>query len=209
MIRPASVLSAAALLCACGAPPPAAGPEWTPLFNGKDLEGWAPKGGAKWTVEDGCLVGQQDNGKPGDLYTTKDWDNFELRFAYKVVWPANSGVWFRGKYQYDILKYKNPVAYSGSLYCPGKMFILKNLDEALERRDGWNEGQVYANGDRLIQWLNGKQIGECRDATVARGPFGLQVHGGDEFKAMKILVKRVEVRLLKADEEPTPPAATK
>jgi len=115
---------------------------WTPLFNGKDLAGWKkPTGEAVATVEDGALVGTQTTGKGGDLFTEKEFDNFELRFTYKVVWPANSGVWFRGKYQFDILKYKNPVAFSGTLYCPGKMFITKNLKEELENRDGWNEGQ--------------------------------------------------------------------
>lgn len=182
---------------------------WKPLFNGKNLEGWKAQGNAVYKVEDGCLVGTQTDGKGGDLYTTQEWDNFELRFTYKVAWPANSGVWFRGQYQYDILKYKDPVAFSGTLYCPGKMFIARNLDEGLENRDGWNEGQVYANGDHLILWLNGKKVGECRDKTLAKGPFGIQVHGGDEFKNMKIVLKKIEVRPLKGDEGPTEPKAPK
>ena len=182
---------------------------WKPLFNGKDLQGWKAQGDAAWKVEDGCLAGVPADGKGGDLFTAQEWDNFELRFTYKVVWPANSGVWFRGQYQYDILKWKDPVAFSGSLYCPGKMFVTKNLDEGLENRDGWNEGQVYANGDRLILWLNGKKVGECKDDTLKKGPVGVQVHGGDEFRNMKILIRKIEVRPLKADEPPTEPKPPK
>ena len=104
---------------------------WEPLFNGKDLEGWTCGAKDKFSVEDGCIVGTQSDGKGDDLYTTKEYANFELRVAYRVVWPANSGIWFRTNagngYQFDILKYANPVAYSGTLYCPGKLFIFRDF----------------------------------------------------------------------------------
>jgi hypothetical protein len=182
--------------------------DWKPVFNGKDLEGWKAQGSAIFKVEDGCLLGTQTDGKGGDIFTTAEWDNFELRFTYKVGWPANSGVWFRTNYQYDILKWKNPVAFSGTLYCSGKMFITTNLNEAQENRDGWNEAQVYANGDHLVLWLNGKKVGECHDKTYAKGKIGIQVHGGNDFKGMKILIKRMEIRTLAAGEGPIAPPTT-
>jgi hypothetical protein len=198
------------LLAAEETKPPADASAWVPLFNGKDLDGWKADPGAKWTVEDGCIVGQQDNGKVSDLWTTKEYDNFELRFAYKAVWPCNSGVWYRGAiYQFDILEWKDPVTYSGTLYCSGKMFIFKQPDKSLENRDGWNEGQVYANGKHLIHWLNGKKVGECDDDTAAKGKVGIQTHPGDEFKNMKIIVKKIEIRMLKEDDKPTEPATPK
>ena len=183
----------------------AAGDGFVSLFNGKDLSGWEATGKARFLVEDGCLVGTQTTGAGGDLFTRAEYDNFEMRVTYRVVWPANSGFWFRyGKsgYQYDVLKYKKPVAFSGTLYCPGKMFITSNLDESIENRDGWNEARVWANGDHLILWLNGKRTGECRDKTLAKGRIGIQVHGGNGFKGMRIIVKRIEVRPVKADEAP-------
>ena len=188
--------------------PAAAAPGWTPLFNGKDLTGWKPTG-AIWKVEDGCILGTQTDGKGGDLFTEQSFDNFECRVTYKVVWPANSGFWFRDKYQFDVLKYKNPVAYSGTLYCPGKVFIFKNLDESVENRDGWNEAQIYANGEHIIQWLNGKKMGECNDKSFAKGRFGIQVHPGNEMKGMKILVKRFDVRPIKEGDKPSDPITPK
>ena len=119
-----------------------------------------------------------------------------------MVWPANSGFWFRHNgrkgYQYDVLKYKNPVAYSGTLYCPGKMFITKNLTESLENRDGWNEARLCAKGDELTLWLNGTQTGQCRDKTLRKGKIGIQVHGGNGFKGMKMIIKKMGVRSLTA-----------
>lgn len=179
--------------------------KWTPLFNGKDLDGWEQRGAGIFQVQDGCLTGTQTDGKGGDLFTEQSFDNFELRFTYRVVWPANSGVWFRDKYQFDILKYTKPVAYSGTLYCPGKLFLTSNLDEEIELRTAWNEGQIYANGDHLILWLNGKKTGECHDGTCTAGKFGIQVHGGDGMKGMQIFFKRIEVRPLQPGDKPSKP----
>jgi hypothetical protein len=209
-VLPSVLVVFAAVLAAVGEEPKTGGEGgWIQLLNGKDLEGWKPQGDAQWKVEDGCLVGMPVNAKGGDIFTTKEWENFELRFTYKAVWPANSGVWFRTEYQYDILEWRDPVAFSGTLYCPGKMFIFKNLDKSIENREGWNEGQVYANGDHIIQWLNGKKTGECNDKTFAKGKVGIQVHGGGEFKNMKIVVKKIEIRPLKADDKPTEPPPPK
>lgn len=33
---------------------------WRPLCNGKDLDGWATTGTAKWRVENGVIIGGQD-----------------------------------------------------------------------------------------------------------------------------------------------------
>lgn len=186
-----------------------AGEEWIPLFNGKDLEGWGKADPTKFRVEDGCILGTQDDGKGADLFTTAVFDNFELRFTYKVKWPANSGIWFRDRYQFDILKWTNPKTFSGAFY-PGvkSTFAFVNLDESIENRDGWNEGQVYANGDHIIFWLNGRQIGETRDTRSAKGRIGIQVHGG-AFKGMEIRIKRLELRPLKEGDKPTPPPAPK
>jgi len=177
----------------------------------QNLEGWKATGNAVWKVEDGILMGTQTDGRGGNLYTEKEFDNFELRFTYRVKWPANSGVWFRGKYQYDILKWPKPVAYSGTLYMPRypKTFITVNLKEELEDRDGWNEGQVYAVGDHLMLWLNGTKTGDCHNKTHAKGPVGIQVHPGEKFKGMQIYFKRLEIRPLKPGDKPTPPLTPK
>ncbi len=173
---------------------------WKSLFNGKDLTGWRTTGNAIFKVEDNCLVGTQTTGKGGDIWTDAEYDNFELRITYRVLWPANSGFWFRhnGKkgYQYDVLKYKKPVAFSGTLYCPGKMFLTANLKESLENRDGWNVAQLRAMGQDLTLWLNGTRTGKCKDNTLAKGRIGVQIHAGNGFKGMQMVIKKIEIRTL-------------
>ena len=172
------------------------------IFNGKDLTGWEPSGGAKWVVENGAIVGTQgDNFAHGDLFTKDTYKDFLLIATYRVQWPCNTGIWFRYKspskaYQDDILEYKNPECYSGSLYCPGKMFIAMNTDKTLVDRDGWNTMKVRAEGDHLQIWLNGRQVADVHDDTTDSGKIGFQVHPGEQFGPMKIIVREMLIKQL-------------
>jgi hypothetical protein len=175
---------------------------FTKLFNGKDLTGWQTEGNARWAVENGLLVGTQGpNNAPGDLFTKDSFRDFEATVTYRTEWPCNSGVWFRYQtpdkaYQADILEYKDPEAYSGTLYCPGKLFLAINKDKALVNREGWNTIRIRAQGDHLQIWLNGKQVADVRDATTDSGRIGFQVHPGAEFGPMKIVIREVLLKTL-------------
>jgi hypothetical protein len=175
---------------------------YTKLFNGKDLAGWETEGGAKWVVEKGQLVGTQgENNSPGDLFTEASYRDFEAVVTYRVEWPCNTGVWFRYQgpdkcYQADILEYANPEAYSGTLYCPGKLFLAINADKTLVNRDGWNTIKIRAERDHLQVWFNGKQTADVYDTTSDSGKIGFQVHPGDEFGPMKIVVREALIKEL-------------
>lgn len=177
-------------------------PAWTPLFNGRDLDGWRVEGKARFTVEDGLMVGRQGpGGEAGDLLSTSSFDDFELEVTWAMDWPGNSGVWFRYQepersYQADILEWKDPVCWSGSLYRPGKMFVALNEDPSIVRRNGWNTFLVRAEGQRLVVHLNGRRVADVRDDLSMRGRIGFQVHAGAPFAKMAIRVADVRVRKL-------------
>ncbi len=69
-----------------------------PLFNGKDLTGWA--GDARfWRVEDGVVIGETaaDNAAEHNtflIHEGEEFGDFELRFSYQVT-GFNSGVQYR------------------------------------------------------------------------------------------------------------------
>ena len=179
------------------------GPEpWIALFNGKDLTGWKTEGKARWEAQGGLLSGRQGpRGEAGDLLTEATYDDFELVVSFKVKWPANSGIWFRYQspaqaYQADILEYKDPIAYSGSLYCSGKMFLAINDDPKRVHREGWNQLVIRSEGDRQQISINGKQVADVRDGSSNKGRIGLQVHAGDAFTGMQITVKTFKLRKL-------------
>ena len=172
------------------------------IFDGKDLTGWKISGGAKWIVQEGCLVGTQgDNNAPGDLFTQATYKDFLLRVTYRAEWPCNSGIWFRYQsadkaYQGDVLEYKKPECYSGSLYCPGKMFLAMNTDKSIVDKEGWNTMVIRAEGDHLQIWLNGHQVADVHDNTTDAGQIGFQVHPGQQFGTMKIVIREVRIKPL-------------
>jgi hypothetical protein len=170
------------------------------LFNGQDLTGWQQVGDAHWEVREGLLLGRQGpNGAAGDLLTKASFDDFHLVVTYKVHWPANTGIWYRYQtpsqaYQADILEYKDPVAYSGSLYCPGKLFLATNKNPKLVHREGWNQLEIRVEGDRHILRLNGVQVADVHDSSSGHGKIGIQVHAGDVFDGMQVTIKQMTLR---------------
>lgn len=144
------------------------------LFNGKDLTGW--EGDTKgYVAENGELVC-----KPGgNIYTAEDFDNFVLRFEFKLTPGGNNGLGIRiapgkGDAAYQAMelqildntaeKYKDlqPYQYHGSIYgvVPAKRGFLKPVGE-------WNEQEVIADGDRIKVILNGEVIvdADIREAS--------------------------------------------
>lgn len=93
---------------------------WKPLFNGKNLEGWEPRGGSVWTVNpDGTLLGQREQANmerpfttawPVDekqyrawlyrqawLYSVREFGEFDLHVEYWIPPGGNSGVSIRDR----------------------------------------------------------------------------------------------------------------
>ena len=171
-------------------------PEYQALFNGRDLAGWNTEGNAKWTVEEGTIVGAQGlDSAPGDLFTEAAYKDFELKVQYQVQWPCNSGIWFRYQsptraYQADILEFKNPECYSGTLYSPGKMFLAMNQDKTIVNPT-WNTMVIRAKGDHLQIWLNDNQVADVHDNSYEAGRIGFQIHAGAQFEPMKIVIREI------------------
>jgi hypothetical protein len=70
---------------------------WVPLFDGKTLKGWSVHSGfAKYTAQDGTIVGSAVQGSPNSfLCTDKEYADFILEFEVKVDPALNSGMQFR------------------------------------------------------------------------------------------------------------------
>lgn len=77
-----------------------AAPKWTNLFDGKSLDGWVQRGGtAKYSVEEGCIVGRTAlNSGNSFLCTKKDYGDFILEVNFKVDPALNSGVQIRSEF---------------------------------------------------------------------------------------------------------------
>lgn len=89
-------------LAAVAAPASAQAPTesgFRPLFDGKTLTGWVQHGGkAKYTIENGEIVGTSVVGTPNSfLCTDRDYGDFILEVEFKVAPELNSGIQIRSQ----------------------------------------------------------------------------------------------------------------
>jgi HEAT repeat protein len=138
------------------------------LFNGRNLNGWVGDTVA-YGVEDGMIVTIPAKGTIGNLYTRKEYADFNIRFEFQLTPAANNGLGIRAPLTGDaayvgmelqILDNTDPVyanlqpyQYHGSVYgvIPAKTGYLKPLGE-------WNSEDVYVKGTRVKITLNGTVI---------------------------------------------------
>jgi hypothetical protein len=156
------------------------------IFDGKTLDGWrnfkkdAPSENTK--VEEGAIV--IDKGS-GDLITTEQYADFELRFQFQIAEDGNSGVMWRvseaynrayetgpefqildsvGTKQYEHEVKRGNIA--GAFYdiIPGKPEWSKPAGE-------WNDASIKVVGTKITLTLNGNITTDVDTAT-------------EEFKAL-------------------------
>ena len=182
---------------------PAVEEGFTPLFDGRTLDGWQ---GDKtlWKAEGGMIVGDSPGIKQNEfLATKKSYGDFELRLEFRLRdGKGNTGVQFRSKrvegssevsgYQADIGE-----NYWGCLYDESRRNkILVQAPPELEKslhKEGWNEYVIRARGESVTLTLNGVNTVDYHetDASIAReGIIALQVHQGGplrvEFRKLRI-----------------------
>ena len=107
-----------------------AGPDWTPLFNGKDLAGWKNYGLEKWTVQGGEILGEAVTKEYGYLGTEKTYVNFEMRGKFKAEGTGNSGIFYHA-------------VIDGT--------SIQGVQVEVDPRPGMHTGGLYETGGR--QWI--------------------------------------------------------
>lgn len=187
--------------------------EASSLFDGKTLAGWTTTGGrydgpARWSVEDGCIVGRTtEHGEGGLLYTERYYHSFDLELEVRMDYPFDSGIFLRMRPPsteqkgLQVTLDHRPGGEIGAAYADG--FLAHNeKGEAHYRRGEWNKVRVRSVGrDFWVQaWVNGTQVTDYRlppgtTGFAESGRIGLQVHGGEPSKSA-VRFKNITVREL-------------
>jgi hypothetical protein len=172
------------VLCFAGAAQPDNTPPegFTPLFNGKDLDGWKglvanpPKRAkmspdelaatqktadekmrAHWSVVDGVLT---YDGHGDSICTAKDYGNFEMYVDWKITKSGDSGIYLRGSPQVQIWDPSSKPA--GGVGSGGLYNNKKNPDKPTSVADNpigeWNTFHIKMVGDKVTVWLNNKLV---------------------------------------------------
>lgn len=176
---------------------PAAEAKWENLFDGKTLNGWIQRNGkAKYTVEDGMIVGTTVLNTPNSfLCTEKNYTDFILELDFLVEQGMNSGIQIRS---YSWKHYKNERvhgyqveidtsdrAWSAGIYDEarrGWLFPLKDKPKAQKafKQNEWNHYRIVAIGDRIRTWINGVPAADLQDDMTSTGFIALQVHSSQQ-----------------------------
>ncbi|MCW5942008.1 MAG: DUF1080 domain-containing protein [Fimbriimonadaceae bacterium] len=138
------------------------------LDRWESMRGDAP--GKGWTVE-GDEIRYTPGAGGGDIRTKEDYQDFELRFDWKIEAGGNSGVFYRVSDknpttwatgpEYQVLDDerhpdgKNPKTRAGSNYalCAPTQSVVKKADE-------WNTARIVVRGDHVEHWLNEVKVVE-------------------------------------------------
>ena len=172
-------------------PAKAAGEDWQPLFNGRDLTGWVPVGQESWTVQNGVIHGQTRTEDYGYLKTERRFRDFDLSLRFRCEANGNSGVFFRAEFkpgtaevvqgpQFEIDC--NIGHHTGGIYDVGRQWLVWPApeNETVIRPREWNEYLLQVHGNRYIARLNGIAMTDFTDPAPRAwyGSIALQLHMG-------------------------------
>lgn len=185
--------------------------DWVSLFDGKTLSGFTQRGGtAKYTVEDGAIVGTTVPNTPNSfLCTDKDYADFILELEFKVDSRMNSGIQFRSESKPDYKKgvvhgYQSEIdpskrAWTAGIYDESRRGWLANLEKndaarAAFKQNEWNKVRIEAVGNHLRTFLNEVPAADLIDNMTAKGFIALQVHGiGKKEEQMQVRWRNIRL----------------
>jgi hypothetical protein len=149
------------------------------LFNGKNLAGWVGDT-VHYSAYDGNIVIQPTKTEGGgNLFTTKEFSNFDFRFEFQLTPAANNGIGIRapleGDAAYvgmeiqvldntaDVYKDLHSYQYHGSIYgvVPARREFLKPIGE-------WNSEEIIASENQIKVILNGTIIVDADIAEASK-----------------------------------------
>jgi hypothetical protein len=193
---------------------------WQPLFDGRTLDGWySCNGTARFSVEDGAIVGRTVVDSPNSFLCTKaTFRDFILEYEVWVDTNFNSGVQIRSiadpavkngrVHGLQVEVDPSDRAWSGGIYDEARRGWLHTLtgQEAAQRAfrmKEWNRFRVEAIGRSIRTWVNGVPAADILDDLTPSGVLALQVHSiGSDAALAGRAVRFRNIRILTQD--PTP-----
>ncbi|MBO9620007.1 MAG: DUF1080 domain-containing protein [Niabella sp.] len=194
---------------------------WKNLFNGKDFKGWKQLNGkAKYTVENGEIVGTTVYGQPNSFMATdQDYGDFMLELEFKVDSTMNSGIQFRSEskpdynngrvhgYQFEIDPSSR--AWTGGIYDEARRDWLYPLDlnpsaQKAFKQGQWNKIHLECIGNTMRTWVNGIPCAYLVDDMTPKGFIALQVHGIRDQKDAGRQIRWRNIRIKTSNLKPAP-----
>jgi len=170
------------------------GDGWTLLFDGSSLDGWAPRGDARWEVSDGTISAVPESGR-GLIATTAHHANFQLNVDFWIDETANSGVFIRTPAEGAISQGNS---FEVNIYDPHDSWPTGSINEiakiqTMPNTTGkWNTFEITADGDHLMVKLNGETTVDARSDRHTHGPIALQYNARGQVRFRNVKLKTLD-----------------
>lgn len=175
---------------------------WTPIFNGKDFDGWVaqtrvegqdPK--APWRIADGVLWAHGGNGGRGTLRTDKQYENYSLKMKFRFPRRAPGDQQYMGETGVVVHRQEAEAIFPNT--CIGlnlgrawegrslhvSIYPEKSAKKAdaepvqLKPAGEWNDLLVFCQADSVEAWVNGKLAAKLTECTNSKGYIALNANG--------------------------------
>ena len=199
---------------------PAAAAAWqeesgfTPLFNGKSLDGWSVREGPEtaFYVDNGDIVVHPGANFPTWLRSRKRYENFDFRGEYFLKGWMDSGIFLHaaehgrpGWTGFEVKLFhqqeEKPTPYScGSIFplIPPSAIKVNNQGQ-------WNSFRILMDWPKLQVWMNGTQVQDLNVESVPELRYRLREgYLGFESLSYPIRFRSLRIRELPARQHWTP-----
>ncbi|MGM0666939.1 MAG: 3-keto-disaccharide hydrolase [Bacteroidota bacterium] len=150
---------------------------WQLLFDGASLENWKAynaEGTGSWLVEDGLLAASgTGSDSDGYIITKKQYENFDLKFDWKIAEGGNSGVLYHvieseryptpyltgPEYQLvDDVGFPSELEEWQKTGADYAMYVPDSEKKTLNPVGEWNSSRIVFDNGHVEHWLNGEKI---------------------------------------------------
>lgn len=153
---------------------------WELLFDGKSLDNWRDYNGEEltipWFVENGTITAKGDGSdESGYIVTKKQYENFILKWDWKIADEGNSGVLYHvvenpkfkvpyvtgPEYQLiDELNFPEPLEDWQKTAADYAMYTTDPAKTEIKPAGEWNTSQIVFDNGHVEHWLNGEKVVE-------------------------------------------------
>ena len=153
---------------------------WELLFDGSSLDKWRDYNGEEltipWFVEDGTITAKGDGSdETGYIVTKKEYENFEMKWDWKIADEGNSGVLYHvvenskfkvpyvtgPEYQLiDELNFPETLEDWQKTAADYAMYTTDPAKTNIKPAGEWNTSKIVFDNGHVEHWLNGEKVVE-------------------------------------------------
>lgn len=137
-----------------------------PLFPDDSFEGWNPIGDGSWRISNGVVHGYSGR-EGGYLVSEEVYQNFYLKFSFKIKKEDNSGIFIRKSPDREDVSLEDALECNiydhngfSHPYSTGSIVNHVRAWYGMIDYEGWNQMEIFAKEDHIVMYVNGEKASD-------------------------------------------------